>query len=259
MNSDYLLHEIDYKQWVDECIEHTIKDVDRLVRAAPEGDRKNTEAIKSYWTMFAQYSVDLNVLMGELPEHHTSVMMMFRLLQETSADIYYLKNHINNIGKLTKANSKIKRLVSKNDLTLRSMAKVIKTTDIRKSCTKKRNKDNPQARIRKANSFLDKNFGTGMTKSFRTVNEILNGYTHFNPAAMYIQSNFNDHGYLTSYMRILQFYPGWLFLVLVSLSDLLDISELDEKHSKEIAEQMFLKIKEHEKWKEIEFISKKQK
>ena len=56
-------------------------------------------------------------------------------------------------------------------------------------------------------------------------------------------------------MKILSFYPAWLYLVLVSLSDLLGVEELNAVNCEKIIEDLFNKIEESSSW-VVEFINK---
>lgn len=244
--------EINFEEWLYSTVDPVIKEVEALI---PNNLTSDQKAIKACWSAFAQNTINLSRIISNLPHHFNQVMMTFRLLQETSADIFYLKCHTENIAHLAKAESEIEDMKIAGDFTLRHMSKIIKGTDIRAKDVIGSRKDSTQARIDAASKFLDENLGDGMTDNLRDINNLLNGYSHFNPAAVYLQNNLTDNGYFETYMKVLSFYPAWLYLVLVSLSDLLGVEELNAVNCEKIIEDLFNKIEESSSW-VVEFINK---
>lgn len=244
--------EINFEEWLCGVVDPVIKEVEALI---PNNLTNDQEAIKVYWSAFAQNTINLSRVISNLPHHFNQVMMTFRLLQETSADIFYLKNHTENIAHLAKAEIEIEKMKIRGNFTLRHMSQIIADTDIRNKDTARSGKDATQARINTASLFLDENLGEGMTQNLRDINNLLNGYSHFNPAGVYLQNNLTDNGYFETYMKILSFYPAWLYLVLVSLSDLLGVEELNAVNCEKIIEDLFNKIEESSSW-VVEFINK---
>lgn len=246
------LKEINFEEWICGLVDPVIENVEILI---PDNLTDDQEAVRVYWIAFAQNTINLSRIMSNLPHHLTQVMMTFRLLQESSADIFYLKNNRDNIINLVKIEGELEDLKLSGDFSLRNMSRIVAKTDIRSREAIKSNVDGTQKRIKLANLYLEERFGTGPAKDFGDINKLLNGFTHFNPAGIYSQRNLTDHGYVEMYMRVLLFYPAWLYLVLVSLSELLDIDELNEENSQKIIEELFTRIEESEDWSEMKFIS----
>lgn len=242
---------INFEKWICDIVDPVINDVESLI---PDDLTSSQKAIKAYWVAFAQNTINLSRIMSCLPHHFPQIMMSFRLLQETSADIFYLNNHRENIATLVNVESEVQKLKN-GDFTLRHMSQIIARTDIRSRDVANRRKDGTQERIDTASKFLEKKLGKGMTKDLRDINNLLNGYSHFNPAGVCLQNNLTDNGYFETYMKVLSFYPAWLYLILVSLSELLGLKKLSQVKSKEIIEDLFAKIGESNKW-FVEFVPK---
>lgn len=240
-SSSSVLKEINFEEWICGIIDPFIKDVESLM---PENLTDEQLAIKDYWASFAQNTLNLIRIMTFLPHQFTQVMMTFRLLQEMSADIFYLKNHKKNIAELAQIDNKIYELKIGGNLSLRTMSKLIAETDIRNGSKG----HGTQERIGMAGKCLNKDLGIDTAKDMNDINNFLNGYSHFNPAGIYLQKNLTEHGYIETYTKIFSLYTAWLYLVLISLSDLLDISELNPECSKDIIEDIFEKIQESNNW-----------
>lgn len=244
--------EVNFEKWPCDIVDPIIKDVESLIPDELTDDQK---AVKLYWNAFAQNTINLSRMMSNLPHHFAQVIMAFRLLQETSADIFYLKNNTKNIEKLVETEKEVKGLIVSSDFTLRRMSQIIARTDIRNQNDAKCNKCGTQKRIDTASKFLEENLGEGMTKNLRDINNLLNGYSHFNPAGTYLQKSLTDKGYFEVYMKVLYFYPAWLYLVLVSLHELLGIEKLNKLECEKIVDNLLTKIQESDKWL-VEFVSK---
>lgn len=239
------LGEINFEEWICGRVDPIIKHVESLI--GQELSEEQT-AIKAYWVAFAQNTINLSRVLSYLPHHFTQVMLTFRLLQETSADIFYLKNHRESLTKLAQIDSEVQDLKISGNFSLRSMSQLIVKTDIRGEAAIKSKKDGTQARIEAASRYLEDNLGEGLTKDLNDINKFLNGYSHFNPAGIYLQKNLTDYGYVETYMKIFTYYPAWLYLVLVSLSDLLSIDELHDEKSKKIIEKLKADIEKSHDW-----------
>lgn len=233
-------NEIDFEEWICDIIDPVIKDIDSLILNDLTDDQM---VIKACWASFAQNTINLIRIMSYLPNHFPQMMMTFRLLQETSADIYYLKNHKENIKILVKAEDEVKKMHTSLRFTLRQMSQVIESTKISNGSG-----DGTQKRIDAASRFLEDSLGGKLSEDLKDINYLLNGYSHFNPAGVFLQNNLTDNGYFEVYMKVMAFYPAWLYLVLVSLSDLLEIEELDHVKSEKIINDLFTKIQESDRW-----------
>lgn len=232
--------EIDFEEWICDIIDPVIKDIDSLI---PNDLSDSQMAIKVCWVSFAQNTINLSRIMSYLPNHFPQMMMTFRLLQEASADIYYLKEHKENIELLARAQGKVKKMHASRSFTLRQMSQVIESTKISNGSG-----DGTQKRIDAASRFLEGSLGGRLSEDLKDINNLLNGYSHFNPAGVLLQNNLTDNGYFEVYMKVMAFYPAWLYLVLVSLSDLLEIEELGHVKSEKIINDLFTKIQESDRW-----------
>lgn len=253
-HSESISKEINFEEWITGCVDPVIKHVESLIDDSVLDD--NQKAVLAYWRAFAQNSINLSRVMYILPHHFTQVMMTFRILQETSADIYYLKGNSSNISNLVKTSDEIARMTTNDDFSLRKMSKIIDETDIRGASAKK---DTTQLRIESASKYLESTLGKGLTTDLTDINKLLNGYAHFNPAGIYLQKRLTDSGYIDIYMRIFHYYPAWLYLVLVSLSELLNLKELDVSTSEKLSMDLLRRIEESGNWQIVGFESGNQK
>lgn len=239
--------EIDFEEWITGCVDPIIKEVESLINydiLTPE-----QKAVKVYWSAFAQNTINLSRQLAHMPHHFSQIMMTFRILQESSADIFYLKNHPENIARLAQIEGEIENLKSSDNFSMRTMSWSIAKTDIRSVAEIQTRKNGTQSRIKAASAYLEESLGKGLTADLGDINKLLNGYTHFNPTGIYLLRNLTDHGYVEIYLKLLYYYPTWLYLVLVSLSDLLNIKELGAPKSKKIIDDLLERIEESHEWK----------
>lgn len=247
--------QIEYKQNILDCLKGIVgpifKVVDRLVDNNIKND--NDIAVKTYWRAFKRNTRDTASIIDAEPDNLAQVMMSFRLLQEMSADIFYLAHHKDNINNLIKSRNNIEQAIKNKDVTIRNMADTIYATDIRKDDKA----DGTEKRLEYANQFLDDNLFEGIKEEYGISDDLKEeydiayklfcGYIHFNPAAIYWRNALNSEGYVTLYNQMFILYPAWIYLVIYSLSELLGIEELGKERCKGIFKDMKMAFREG-KW-----------
>ena len=233
-------------KWAKKAMEPIFEEIDELI----EGNIKdnNDKEIYTYWRAFKRNTIDTCRLISVEPDHLSQIMMSFRLLQEMSADIFYLKDHKDNIDNLIKSRNNINKIKENKNVTIRKMSETIRDTDVRNRAAKSANADNTSKRLKDANKFIEENLMGKDEKHHEIVYNLLCGYTHFNPAAIYWRNSLNIEGLAEMYGKIIIFYPAWLYLVLVSLSELLEIEELSKERCEEIFRDLKMIFENRVQW-----------
>ena len=239
-------HEFKLHEWMEQTFGSVLSSVNEQIETIDQ-ETETIKAVKQYWLSFAKNTINMCEVMSYLPQCYPQVIMSFRLLQETSADIYYLKNNKDNISNLAQRINEARTIIESGYTTLRSMANTIVETDVRGDARP----HGTQARLVTANQYIGEVLDERLVNDLGDINKILNGYSHFNPTAIYWQDQLTNYGYFEVYMKLLHFYPAWLFLVLVSMSDLLEIDSLNFETSTTISNDLLAEIEKTENWKSV--------
>ena len=230
--------------WTKKHIEPVIKNIDKIIEATHPQDCSR-ELVKLYWTSFAQNSANLFIMISQSDKTYMSqIMMTFRLLQEVSADIFYLKNHQDKLNDIYKKVNDLNIGIDNTSedagdgVTLRHLAEMISSDNLNLGG------GGTNARVKKASKFFESSIKKDVANDLGDIYKFLNGYSHFNPIAISWQYRLSDKGAIDTYTKILCYYPAWLYITLVSVANILNIKELNDEHNMQIISKLKVDIEE---------------